>query len=182
MRRAPEPLIPLRLFRDRTIVIAVLASIAVGVAMFGTTVFLTQYMQIARAKSPTESGLLTIPMVGGLLISSIVVGRRVTRTGVYKPYMVAGATLLTLGLFLMGTLDETTHLGILAVFMVILGSGIGMLMQNLVLVVQNSLQLGGHRRGLGARGLHALARRRRGRLGARRAARPPRERRRSRPG
>jgi EmrB/QacA subfamily drug resistance transporter len=142
MRRAPEPLIPLRLFRDRTIVIAVLASIAVGVAMFGTTVFLTQYMQIARAKSPTESGLLTIPMVGGLLISSIVVGRRVTRTGVYKPYMVTGATLLTLGLFLMGTLDETTHLGILAVFMVILGSGIGMLMQNLVLVVQNSLQLG----------------------------------------
>ena len=86
-----------------------LASIAVGVAMFGTTVFLTQYMQIARAKSPTESGLLTIPMVGGLLIASIVVGRRVTRTGVYKPYMITGATLLTLGLLLMGTLDETTH-------------------------------------------------------------------------
>ena len=141
MRRAPEPLIPLRLFEDRTIVIAVLASIAVGVAMFGTTVFLTQYMQIARAKSPTESGLLTIPMVGGLLLSSIVVGRRVTRTGVYKPYMIAGATLLAIGLFLMGTLDETTHLGVLAVFMVILGSGIGMLMQNLVLVVQNSLRL-----------------------------------------
>jgi EmrB/QacA subfamily drug resistance transporter len=140
MRRAPEPLIPLRLFRDRTIVIAVLASIAVGIAMFGTTVFLTQYMQIARAKSPTESGLLTIPMVGGLLLSSIIVGRRVTKTGVYKPYMITGATLLTLGLFLMGTLDETTHLGILAVFMVILGSGIGMLMQNLVLVVQNSLR------------------------------------------
>ena len=141
MRRAPEPLIPLRLFSDRTIVIAVLASVAVGVAMFGTTVFLTQYMQIARAKSPTESGLLTIPMVGGLLLSSIVVGRIVSRTGIYKPYMVFGATLLTTGLLLMGTVDETTHLGVLMGFMVVLGMGIGMLMQNLVLVVQNSLRL-----------------------------------------
>src|SRR4051812_14215967 len=140
-RRVREPVIPLRLFGDRTVVLAVVASVAVGIAMFGTTVFLTQYMQIARAKSPTESGLLTIPMVLGLLVSSMVIGRVVTRTGRYKRWMMLGALLLTTGLTLMGTLDETTNLAELALFMLILGSGVGMLMQNLVLVVQNTVRL-----------------------------------------
>lgn len=80
-RRVREPLVPLRLFGDRTIVMAVIASIAVGIALFGTTVFLSQYMQIARGMSPTESGLLSIPMVVGLFLSSMIVGRRVTRPG-----------------------------------------------------------------------------------------------------
>jgi EmrB/QacA subfamily drug resistance transporter len=139
-RRAPEPLIPMRLFGDRTVVLAVVASIAVGIAMFGTTVFLTQYMQIARAKSPTESGLLTIPMVVGLFLSSMIVGRIITRTGLYKKWMLLGAVLLTMGLGLMGTLDETTNLVELGVFMLIMGAGVGMLMQNLVLVVQNAVR------------------------------------------
>ncbi len=90
MRRAPEPLIPLRLFGDRTVVLAVIASVAVGIAMFGTTVFLSQYMQIARGKSPTESGLLTIPMVFGLFMASTIVGRLVTATGRYKRFMLLG--------------------------------------------------------------------------------------------
>ena len=94
-RRAREPIIPLRLFRERTVVLAVIASIAVGIAMFGTTVFLTQYMQIARGMSPTESGLLTIPMVFGLFGASITIGRIVSRTGVYKRWMLTGAALLT---------------------------------------------------------------------------------------
>ena len=67
-----EPLVPLRLFGDREVVLAVIASVAVGIAMFGTTVFLSQYMQIARGKSPTESGLLTIPMVVGLFLASTI--------------------------------------------------------------------------------------------------------------
>lgn len=140
MRRVREPLIPLRLFNDRTVVLAVIASVAVGIAMFGTTVFLTQYMQIARGKSPTESGLLTIPMVAGLFLASTIVGRLVSSTGRYKRFLLAGATLLTVGLALMGTLDETTNLFELAVFMVLMGSGVGMLMQNLVLVVQNTVR------------------------------------------
>jgi EmrB/QacA subfamily drug resistance transporter len=138
-RRVAEPLIPLNLFSRRTVVLAVVASIAVGIAMFGTTVFLSQYMQIARGKSPTESGLLTIPMVIGLFAASTVIGRRVSRTGRYKPYMLAGTILLTLGLALMGTLDETTSLVELGGFMVLVGAGLGMLMQNLVLVVQNAV-------------------------------------------
>jgi EmrB/QacA subfamily drug resistance transporter len=138
-RRVREPLIPLNLFERRTVVLAVIASIAVGIAMFGTSVFLSQYMQIARGKSPTESGLLTIPMVIGLFTASTVIGRRVSRTGRYKPYMLAGTVLLTLGLALMGTLDETTSLLELGAFMVMVGAGLGMLMQNLVLVVQNAV-------------------------------------------
>jgi EmrB/QacA subfamily drug resistance transporter len=138
-RRAREPLVPLRLFANRTVVLSVIASIAVGIAMFGTTVFLSQYMQIARGKSPTESGLLTIPMVVGLFLASTIVGRIVSRTGRYKRWMVGGAVLLTSGLALMGTLDERTNLAELAAFMVLTGAGVGSMMQNLVLVTQNTV-------------------------------------------
>lgn len=140
-RKVRQPLIPTQLFAKRTVVLAVIASVAVGIAMFGTTVFLSQYMQVARDKSPTESGLLTIPMVIGLFTASTLVGRRITKTGLYKKFMVLGAVLLTAGLGLMGTLDETTSLVELGVFMAILGAGVGMLMQNLVLVVQNAVPL-----------------------------------------
>jgi EmrB/QacA subfamily drug resistance transporter len=138
-RRAREPLVPLKLFSQRTVVLAVIAGVAVGIAMFGTTVFLSQYMQVARGKSPTESGLLTIPMVVGLFTASALIGRLVSRTGRYKRFMLTGTGLLTVGLVLMSTLDETTSLFELAAFMVLVGAGVGMLLQNLVLVVQNSV-------------------------------------------
>lgn len=136
-RRAPEPLIPLDLFQNRTVVMAVIASVAIGVAMFGTTVFLTQYMQLARGYSPTESGLLTIPMVIGLFASSTISGRRISVHGHYKRFMLAGTVALTVGLVLMGTIDERTSLIEVGLFMLVLGSGIGMVMQNLILAVQN---------------------------------------------
>jgi EmrB/QacA subfamily drug resistance transporter len=136
-RRAPEPLIPLDLFENRTVVMAVIASVSIGVAMFGTTLFLTQYMQLARGYSPTASGLLTIPMVIGLFGSSTLSGRRISQTGRYKRFMLAGTVLLTVGLALMGTIDERTSLVEVGVFMFVLGAGIGMVMQNLILAVQN---------------------------------------------
>lgn len=139
MRRSPEPLIPLDLFGRRTVVLAVIASVAVGIAMFGTSVFLSLYLQVARGKSPTSSGLLTVPMVLGVMLSSTLVGRRITATGLYKRWMVFGAVFVIAGLGGMGTLDETTNLLELAGFMFVLGAGVGMLMQNLVLVVQNIL-------------------------------------------
>jgi EmrB/QacA subfamily drug resistance transporter len=138
-RRVREPLVPLRLFGNRTVVLAVVASIAVGIAMFGTTVFLSQYMQIARGKSPTEAGLLSIPMVIGLFVSSTTVGRIISRTGRYRRFMLAGTLLLTAGLGLVGTMDERTSLVEIAVFMFVVGVGLGMVMQNLVLVVQNAV-------------------------------------------
>lgn len=139
-RRARQPLIPLTLFRNRAVVVATLCSVCVGTAMFGTTVFLSQYMQLARGMSPTESGLLTIPMVLGLFVASTIIGRRISATGRYKRWMLTGAAMLTAGLLAMGTMDETTSLVELAGFMLVLGAGIGMLMQNLVLVVQNAVE------------------------------------------
>lgn len=137
--RVSEPIIPLSLFKNRTVVLAIIASISVGVSMFGTSVFLSQYMQLARDKTPTESGLLTIPMIAGLLVASTVVGQVISRTGVWKRYVVTGSVLLFVGLLLMGTIRYDTSYVEVAVFMAILGAGIGMVMQNLVLVVQNVL-------------------------------------------
>jgi EmrB/QacA subfamily drug resistance transporter len=140
-KRAAEPIIPLPLFRNRTLVLAVVASVAVGVALFGTSVFLSQYMQVARGRTPTESGLLTIPMILGQLIASTVSGRLVTRTGRYKAIMVTGTVTLGAGLELMGTIHYDTSFVAVSAYMLLLGAGIGMLMQNLVLAVQNTLDV-----------------------------------------
>ncbi|ARJ05791.1 MFS transporter [Cnuibacter physcomitrellae] len=137
--RAKEPIIPMTLFKNRTFSLAVIASISVGVAMFGTSVFLGQYMQLARGKTPTESGLLTIPMIAGVLISSVVIGQVISRTGKWKRYMVTGSILLTIGLALMGTIRYDTSFLLVFVFMFVMGAGVGMVMQNLVLIVQNAV-------------------------------------------
>ncbi|AEI13146.1 MFS transporter [Cellulomonas gilvus] len=139
--RAAEPIIPLHLFRNRTLVLAVVASVAVGIAMFGTSVFLGQYMQLARGKTPTESGLMTIPMILGMLVASTLSGQVITRTGRYKRFMLVGASLLTVGLGLMGTIHYDTSFLLVSVYMVVLGAGVGMLMQNLVLAAQNTLHV-----------------------------------------
>lgn len=137
--KAADPIIPLDLFKNRTLVLSVVASVAVGVAMFGTSVFLSQYMQVARGKTPTQSGLLTIPMILGVFLSSTLSGRRITKTGHYKNFMIAGAAVLTVGLVLMGTIHYDTSFVLVSLYMFVLGCGVGMLMQNLVLAVQNTL-------------------------------------------
>src|SRR4051812_3615844 len=137
--RAAEPIVPLRLFRDRTTTLSILASIAIGVAMFGSSVFLGQYLQISRGFSPTAAGLLTLPMVGGLLLSSTVSGVLITRFGRWKGYLVAGSLLVVLGFTLLGTIDHETGMVLLGAFLFVLGVGIGMTMQNLVLAVQNTV-------------------------------------------
>ena len=137
--RATEPLIPMHLFKNRTFTMSVIASIAVGLAMFGTAVFLGQYMQLARGKTPTESGLLTIPMMAGVLLASTIVGQIISRTGKWKRYMVAGSFILLAGLLMMGQLRYDTSFWYVGVAMFVLGTGVGMCMQNLVLVVQNTV-------------------------------------------
>nr|WP_189056111.1 MFS transporter [Longimycelium tulufanense] len=137
--RVAEPVIPLRLFRDRTIVLAVTASVAVGVAMFGSSVFLGQYFQLSRGFSPTKAGLLTLPMVAGLFLASTVSGQIIARTGRWKAFLVGGTVLLVAGLGLLGTIDHGTNLWVIGVFLLLIGVGIGMSMQNLVLAVQNSV-------------------------------------------
>ncbi|MGA5041700.1 MFS transporter [Streptomyces capoamus] len=137
--RASEPIIPLRLFRNRTITLASLASLFVGVAMFSGTVFFSQYFQLARDKSPTMSGVLTIPMIGGLFVSSTVSGQFITRTGRWKAWLVSGGVLVTAGLLLLGGIRYDTDYWKMAIFMALLGLGIGMMMQNLVLATQNQV-------------------------------------------
>jgi len=139
--KVADPIIPMHLFKNRTVVLSVIASVAVGVAMFGTSVFLSQYMQVARGKTPTQSGLLTIPMILGLFLSSTIAGRFITKYGRYKGFMVAGGALLTAGLALMGTIRYDTSFLLVGLFMFVMGAGVGMLMQNLVLAVQNILDV-----------------------------------------
>ncbi|WP_406731521.1 MFS transporter [Streptomyces sp. NBC_01794] len=137
--KASDPIIPLRLFRNRTITLASLASLFVGVAMFAGTVFFSQYFQLARDKSPTMSGVMTIPMIGGLFISSTVSGQVITKTGRWKAWLVIGGVLVTAGLGLLGTMRYDTEYWHIAIFMAVLGLGLGMMMQNLVLCTQNQV-------------------------------------------
>ncbi|UUU32718.1 MFS transporter [Streptomyces sp. CA-210063] len=137
--KASEPIMPLRLFRNRTIALASLASLFVGVAMFAGTIFFSQYFQLARDKSPTMSGVLTIPMIAGLFVSSTVSGQVITRTGRWKAWLLAGGVLVTSGLALLGTLRHDTEYWHVAIFMALLGLGVGMMMQNLVLCTQNQV-------------------------------------------
>ncbi|MFE5756358.1 MFS transporter [Streptomyces massasporeus] len=140
--KAGEPIIPLRLFRNRTITLASVASLFVGVAMFAGTVFFSQYFQLARGKSPTMSGVMTIPMIAGLFVSSTVSGQVITRTGRWKAWLIGGGVLVTAGLGLLGTIRYDTEYWHIAIFMALLGLGIGMMMQNLVLCTQNQVEPG----------------------------------------
>jgi EmrB/QacA subfamily drug resistance transporter len=135
---AVEPIIPLRLFKDRTTSLATAASVLIGVSMFGATVYLSEYFQNARGMTPTEAGLMSVAMVGGLLVSSIVTGRIISETGLWRRYLVGGMVLVIAGLTLLGTIDESTPLVEVGVFMALLGLGLGATMQNLVLAVQNN--------------------------------------------
>jgi EmrB/QacA subfamily drug resistance transporter len=138
MKVAADPIIPARLFADRTTVLATLASVFVGVALFGATVYLSQYFQIARGMTPTHAGLMSIAMVGGLLVSSIISGRIISATGRWKNLLVGGMVLVVLGIFLLSFIDEKTPLVEVGLFQAILGVGLGATMQNMILAVQNN--------------------------------------------
>ncbi|WP_220449125.1 MDR family MFS transporter [Nonomuraea mesophila] len=136
-----EPVVPLHVVRRRTPALAIVASLAVGMAMFGGSVFLGQYFQTGRGYSPTEAGLLTIPMMLGVLVSSTISGRMVSRSGNVKPYIVVGSIVLTVGFLGLSTIDHQTPLLLIAGAMVLVGAGVGMSMQNLVLAIQNTVPL-----------------------------------------
>jgi EmrB/QacA subfamily drug resistance transporter len=150
-RAVPEPILPLHLFRNRTFVLSIVASASVGIAMFGTAVFLAQYFQLARGKTPTESGLLTIPMVVGTMLAGIVLGRIISNTGRYKGIMIGGAAVLSLSLFGLSTIEVDTSFVVVSVFLFGLGLSVGALMQNLVLATQNTLDV--HEMGAGTSGV-----------------------------
>src|SRR6478752_940616 len=123
--RSKEPLIPLTMFKNLTFTLAVIASIATGIAMFGASVFLSQYMQLARGATPTEAGLMTIPMIGGLLIASIGVGALITKTGRWKPFLIVGGVFLIAGSYLLSTIHYDTNFALVSLYMFLLGAGVG---------------------------------------------------------
>nr|WP_037174856.1 MDR family MFS transporter [Rhodococcus fascians] len=139
--RHKSPIIPLKIVTERTTGLAIVASIAVGVGLFGATTFLGQYFQTARGYTPTEAGLLSIPLVFGMLVASVGSGQLITKFGKWKPFIVTGSVLLVVGFLLLGTIDHATSLVTVGIFITIVGLGTGMLMQNLVLAVQNTVSV-----------------------------------------
>ncbi len=138
-RRAKEPIVPLGLLRNRVFAVAGPLSLIVGFAMFGSITFLPLYFQTVNAASPTGAGLRLIPLMLGLLTMSIVSGQLITRRGRYKVFPIIGTALMTTALALLSTLNVGTGLPTLALFLVLLGLGLGSTMQVLVLAVQNAV-------------------------------------------
>lgn len=137
--KVEHPIIPLRIIAQRTPALAIIASVAVGVAMFASSSFLGQYFQVSRGATPTEAGLLTLPMIAGNLLGSIVSGQLVSRLGKWKRFLVGGAAFMIVGLGLTGTIDHQTSLTLIGIYIFVFGLGQGMMMQNLVLAVQNTV-------------------------------------------
>jgi EmrB/QacA subfamily drug resistance transporter len=138
--RAAEPILPLGLFRNRVFTVAVAVGFIVGLALFGSVTYMPLYLQIVKGHSPTASGLQLTPMMAGLLVTSILSGNLITKFGRYRPFPIAGTAIMTVGLYLLSRLGVTTPTWVAAVYLVILGLGLGMVMQVLVLAAQNAVE------------------------------------------
>ncbi|MET8091310.1 MDR family MFS transporter [Micromonospora sp. NPDC005220] len=139
--RVAEPILPLRLFRSATFALANSALLVIGLVMFGSIIFIPLYLQIVKGASPTRSGLLMLPMMAGIIITSILTGRAMTRIGRYKWFPVAGSVTLLVGMFLFTQLKVSTSLWVAFGFMVVIGVGLGLCMQSLILAVQNAVSV-----------------------------------------
>jgi EmrB/QacA subfamily drug resistance transporter len=137
--RAPEPILPLGLFRSRVFVVANSMGFTIGMAMFGAIVFIPLYLQLVYGASPTSSGLRLLPLMAGLLVAAVLSGRAITRLGRYKVFPIAGTIVLVAGMFLLSRLGVGTAPWLASVYMLVVGVGIGLVMQVLVLVVQNDV-------------------------------------------
>jgi len=139
-RRAKEPILPLRLFRMRDVWVTSAMGLIIGFALLGSVTYLPLFLQIVKGMSPTESGLRMIPLMGGTLVTSIVAGQIASRTGRYKIFPIVGTTMVTLALLLISRMTaETTNLTI-AGLMLLLGLGLGFVMQMLIIAVQNAVE------------------------------------------
>ena len=138
-RRAREPVLPPRLFANRVFATTSAVGFIVGFALFGAVTYLPLFLQVVQGASPTGSGLQLVPLMIGLLITSIASGQLITRTGRYKAFPIAGTAVMVLGLYLLSTMDASTGKPTTAAFMFVLGLGLGMVMQVLVLAVQNAV-------------------------------------------
>ena len=140
-RSASEPILPLRLFRSPSFSIANAATFILGFSMFGAIIYVPLYLQIVKGATPTKSGLLMLPMMAGVILTSIISGRVISKLGRYKWSTVAGTLIMAAGLVLFTRLEADTPLWQSFIYMLVIGVGLGLSMQPLILAVQNSLQL-----------------------------------------
>ena len=138
-RRAAEPILPLELFRNRIFAVTSAIGFIVGLALFGAITYLPLYLQIVKGRSPTSSGLTLVPLMAGLLVTSIASGQLISHYGRYKPFPIAGTAIMTAAVFLLSRLAVGTSMWQIIVAMVVLGLGLGMVMQVLVLAAQNAV-------------------------------------------
>ena len=134
-----EALIPLRLFRSRVFSVASAQSLMIGVGMFGGMASIPLFLQIIKGASPTRAGLLMLPMVAGMMVASLSSGRRISRTGRYRKFPIAGTGLMAVGLLVLSTIGAGTPLWQADLYMMLFGAGLGMCMQTLVLAMQNAV-------------------------------------------
>lgn len=139
-RFAPEPIIPLRLFRDSIFNITGLVGAVIGIALFGAASYLPTFLQMVDGASATESGLLMLPMMGGIVIASVVSGQLISKTGRYRIYPILGAAISAVGMWLLSLLETDTTRLEYSLWQAVLGIGIGLVMPVLILAVQNSVQ------------------------------------------
>jgi EmrB/QacA subfamily drug resistance transporter len=138
-QRAAEPILPLELFRNRVFTVTSAIGFIVGLALFGAITYLPLYLQIARGYSPTSSGLFLTPLMGGLLVTSILSGQLISRYGRYKPFPIAGTAIMTVAVYLLSRLALHTPIWHTILAMIVLGLGLGMVMQVLILAAQNAV-------------------------------------------
>ncbi|WP_062202979.1 MDR family MFS transporter [Demequina salsinemoris] len=140
-RRAVEPIMPMTLFTERNFTLTTGAGLLMGIAMFGTLAYMPTYLQMVAQVDATEAGLLMIPMMGTMLPTSIIVGRVVSRTGRYKWYPVSGAVVMAAAMYLLSTMTYDQPLWLTCAYLAVFGAGLGLMMQTLVLIVQNTFPL-----------------------------------------
>ena len=139
-QHAADPVLPLELFRNAIFSLACAIGFVVGFALFGATTYLPLFLQVVNGASPTASGLRMVPMMLGVLTTSITSGQFMTRWGRYKVFPIVGTTLMVLGLFLLSRMNEYTSVPVTSLYMLVLGLGLGLVMQVLVIAVQNAVE------------------------------------------
>ena len=138
-RRAREPVLPLQLFRTRDVWVTSVVGLIVGFALIGSVTYLPVFLQIVKGLSPTESGLRMVPLMGGTLVTSILAGQLVSRTGKYKLFPIVGTTIVTISLLLISRMTAATTTLTASLYMLLLGLGLGFVMQVLIIAVQNAV-------------------------------------------
>lgn len=140
--RVSIPILPLDLFKQRDVLLCVLASAGAGVAFFGSAVFLAPYLQIGRGLSPSTAGLMALPEAGGGLLASLLTARVISRDGRYKPTLIVGSVVLLAGFLLLSTIGETTSFTLIGLYVALVGAGLGVTGETLTIVVQNAVKQG----------------------------------------